>query len=174
VETLEASVRAVRAGQSVPEGGYGGAYIKDVEGETREEMLAFLLAEQRQVLESVKVNFDRWYFESELHEKNKVLGAVERLRELGLTFEEGGALWFKSQALGDDKNRVLVREDGRPTYFAADIAYHLDKFERGFDRLIDIWGTDHHGYVGRLKAALKALGQPVEKFEIIIGQLVTL
>ena len=174
VETLEASVRAVRAGQPVPEGGYGGTYIKDVEGETRAEMLEFLLAQQRQVLESVKVNFDRWFFESELHEQNKVRGAVDKLRGLGLTFEEGGALWFKSQALGDDKNRVLVRDDGRPTYFAADIAYHLDKFERGFDRLIDIWGTDHHGYVGRLKAALKALGQPVEKLEIIIGQLVTL
>ncbi|MFH1576285.1 MAG: arginine--tRNA ligase, partial [Candidatus Margulisiibacteriota bacterium] len=85
-----------------------------------------------------------------------------------------GAIWFKSQALGDDKNRVLMREDGRPTYFAADIAYHLNKFERGFDHLIDIWGTDHHGYLGRLTAALKVLGLPVEKFEIIIGQLVTL
>jgi arginyl-tRNA synthetase len=83
-------------------------------------------------------------------------------------------VWFKSQELGDDKNRVLIRNDGQPTYFSADIAYHLDKFARGYDRLINIWGTDHHGYVNRLKSALKILGQPIEKFEIIIGQLVTL
>jgi len=174
VENLEASVRAVRAGQPVPEGGYGGAYIKDVEGGTRSEMLEFLLGQQKKALTELSVHFDRWFYENELHDQGKVMGAVAILRDLGVTFEEGGATWFKSQALGDDKNRVLVREDGRPTYFAADIAYHLDKFARGYDRLIDIWGTDHHGYVGRLKAALKVLDQPVEKFEIIIGQLVTL
>lgn len=174
VENLEASVRAARAGQPAPEGGYGGAYIKDVQGQTRGEMLEFLLGQQKKALGQLGVNFDRWFYENELHDKGKVLGAVEVLRDLGVTFEEGGATWFKSQALGDDKNRVLVREDGRPTYFAADIAYHLDKFARGYGRLIDIWGTDHHGYVGRLKGALKVLDQPVDKFEIIIGQLVTL
>ncbi|MDD5593202.1 MAG: arginine--tRNA ligase [Candidatus Margulisbacteria bacterium] len=174
VETLEASVRARRAGRDIPEGGYGGEYIKEVKGETREEMLRSLLGEQQRILAELGVAFDRWFQESELHAAGKVMGAVQKLRDLGVTFEENGATWFKSQALGDDKNRVLVREDGRPTYFAADIAYHLDKFSRGFDRLINIWGTDHHGYVGRLKAALKILGLPVESFEIIIGQLVTL
>ena len=103
-----------------------------------------------------------------------MLAAVEQLKRNHQTFEEGGAVWFKSQEHGDDKNRVLVREDGKPTYFAADVAYHLNKFNRGYDLMIDIWGTDHHGYVQRLKAALKALGLPAEKLEIIIGQLVAL
>jgi arginyl-tRNA synthetase len=174
VDRLEASVRARRAGNEVPEGGYGGEYIKEVQGETREEMLGFLLSQQRATLDQLGVKFDNWYQESSLHEKDKIGLAVQKLHDLNVTFEEGGAIWFKSSALGDDKNRVLVREDKRPTYFAADIAYHLEKYERGFDRLIDLWGTDHHGYVGRLKAALKVLGQPVDCFEIIIGQLVSL
>ncbi|MBN3033882.1 MAG: arginine--tRNA ligase [Candidatus Saganbacteria bacterium] len=174
VENLEASVRAVRAGQPVPEGGYGGAYIKDVQGGTRKEMLAFLLGQQQETLRQLGITFDRWSYENELHDRGEVLAAVQKLRDLGATFEEGGATWFKAQELGDDKNRVLTREDGRPTYFAADIAYHLDKFARGYGRLIDIWGTDHHGYAPRLKAALKVLDQPADKFEIIIGQLVTL
>jgi arginyl-tRNA synthetase len=174
VEKLEASVKARREGKEIPEGGYGGDYIKEVKGETRAEMLEFLLAQQRQTLGALEVKFDRWFYENELHDRGAVVAAVEKLKNIGVTFEEGGATWFKSMDQGDDKNRVLRREDGRPTYFAADIAYHLDKFARGYDRLIDIWGTDHHGYVGRLKAALKVLGQPVEKFEIIIGQLVTL
>ena len=95
-------------------------------------------------------------------------------KKTGHTFFEDGALWFKSQDHGDDKNRVLVRENGEPTYFTADIAYHLDKFSRGYDQLIDVWGADHHGYVPRLKAALKVLGLPVDHFEVIIGQLVSL
>lgn len=174
VEKLEASVKARREGKAVPEGGYGGAYVGEVAGETRDEMLDYLLQQQKKTLADLKVSFNKWFFESELHNKDKVRWAIEKLHDLGVTFEEEGAMWFKSQALGDDKNRVLTREDGRPTYFAADIAYHLGKFERGYDRLIDIWGTDHHGYVGRLKAAMKVLRQPVEKLEIIIGQLVTL
>ncbi|MBU0573950.1 MAG: arginine--tRNA ligase, partial [Candidatus Margulisbacteria bacterium] len=90
-------------------------------------------------------------------------------------FEEDGALWFKSQEMGDDKNRVLRRATGETTYFAADLAYHQNKFERGYDNLIDIWGTDHHGYVNRMKMALKAMGFPVDsKLQIIIGQLVSL
>ncbi|MBU0671983.1 MAG: arginine--tRNA ligase [Candidatus Margulisbacteria bacterium] len=174
VEKLEASVKARRQNIEIPAGGYGGEYIKEVEGETRAEMLAFLMDQQKSVLKALSVEFDTWFAESELHKQDKIRWAIEKLHGLGVTFEESGAIWFKSQALGDDKNRVLMREDGRPTYFAADIAYHLNKFERGFDHLIDIWGTDHHGYLGRLTAALKVLGLPVEKFEIIIGQLVTL
>jgi arginyl-tRNA synthetase len=174
VEKLVQSVKAVREGKAVPDGGYGGAYIKEVRGESKEEIVDFMLRQQKQTLTALGVNYDRWYYESELHEKDLVRGAVEKLRALGKTFEEDGAIWFKSQELGDDKNRVLIRADGQPTYFAADIAYHLDKFGRGYDHLIDIWGTDHHGYVGRLKAALRVLDQPVESFEIIIGQLVTL
>ena len=137
-------------------------------------MLDILISEQKLTLKNLDVNFDHWYLESDLHEKQLVKQAIAKLHDLGKTFEEGGAVWFKAQELGDDKNRVLVREDGQTTYFAADIAYHLDKFNRGFDQLINIWGTDHHGYVSRLKAALGALGLPAEKLEIIIGQLVTL
>lgn len=174
VEKLYASVIASRTGQPVPENGYGGAYVKEIKGETIGEMLAFNLDEQKRVLSSVRVEFDRFFFENELHDQNLVLGAVEQLKRNHQTFEEGGAIWFKSQEHGDDKNRVLVREDGKPTYFAADVAYHLNKFNRGYDLMIDIWGTDHHGYVQRLKAALKALGLPAEKLEIIIGQLVAL
>jgi arginyl-tRNA synthetase len=174
VEKLEASVRALRAGKEIPEGGYGGAYISEVKGETKNEMLENLIRQQKDTLHALGVEFNKWFFESELHKAGKILLAIEKLHDLGATFEEEGAIWFKSQSLGDDKNRVLMREDGRPTYFAADIAYHLDKFARGYDRLINIWGTDHHGYVGRLKAAMKVLGAPVGNFEIIIGQLVTL
>lgn len=174
VEKLYASVLAARAGKPVPEGGYGGAYVKDIPGADQREMLANILAEQQRVLGRLGVSFDHFFFESELHQNEQVKWCVEKLHDLGKTFEEGGAIWFKASEYGDDKDRVLVREDGQTTYFAADIAYHLNKFQRGFDQLIDIWGTDHHGYINRLKAALKALGQPVEKFEIIIGQLVTL
>ncbi|MBN2057470.1 MAG: arginine--tRNA ligase [Candidatus Saganbacteria bacterium] len=174
VEKFEASVLARRQDEQPPEGGYGGSYVSSVKGNTRAEMLACMLEEQRQTLHQAGVDFNNWYEESSLHEKDKLRWAVEKLHDLRVTFEEEGAIWFKSEALGDDKNRVLMRADGRPTYFTADIAYHLDKFERGFDRLINIWGTDHHGYVSRLKAALKVLDLPVENFEIIIGQLVTL
>jgi len=186
INKLVLSVEAVREGKTVPEGGYGGEYIKELADRTEIKerkkidssfsklLIEIILAEQKKTIQQLGISFDRWYFESELHAGNKVKAAVQKLHDLGVTFEEGGAIWFKSQALGDDKNRVLIREDGQSTYFASDIAYHLDKFERGFDHLINIWGTDHHGYIGRLKAAMKILGQPADKLEIIIGQLVTL
>lgn len=174
VEKLVESVEAVREGKEIPEGGYGGSYIREVKGESRKEIVAFILQGQRKTLDNLGVKFDRWFYESELHEKGEVKLAIEKLEKNHKTFMEEGALWFKSQELGDDKNRVLVREDGQPTYFAADLAYHLDKFSRGYDLLINIWGTDHHGYVKRMKAAVEAMGFPAEKLEIIIGQLVTL
>ncbi|MEE8638023.1 MAG: arginine--tRNA ligase [Candidatus Margulisiibacteriota bacterium] len=177
VELLVESVRATREGREVPEGGYGGDYVKEIgkqKAESKKQILDLIIDEQKKTLENLGIKFDRWFYENELHQKEKVRWAVEKLHSLRVTFEEGGAIWFKSQELGDDKNRVLIREDGNPTYFAADIAYHLDKFSRGYDHLIDIWGTDHHGYVRRLRAAMQALDQPVEKLEIIIGQLVTL
>jgi len=174
VEKLEASVLAARAGKDVPEGGYGGSYIKDVQGGTREEMLSSILDQQKTILNSLGVEFDNWFMESKLHDKNEVEAAVNILKEKKLTFEKEGALWFKATEFGDDKDRVLIREDGRPTYFAADLAYHYDKFERGFDHLINIWGTDHHGYVKRIKQAVGAMGFAQDKLEIIIGQLVAL
>jgi arginyl-tRNA synthetase len=174
VDKLWASVQAARTGQPVPENGYGGAYVKEVKGETKEECLRSILTEQKTTLQQLGVEFTRYFNESDLHAKGEVKEAIDRLAKNGKTIIEDGAVWFKSQELGDDKNRVLVRADGTPTYFAADLAYHLDKFSRGFDRLIDIWGTDHHGYVKRLKAAVGAMGLPAEQLEIIIGQLVTL
>src|SRR5690606_6156673 len=99
---------------------------------------------------------------------------IEELEKRGVTYREEGALWFRSTDFGDDKDRVVVRADGTPTYLAADIAYHLDKFHRGYTRLIDIWGPDHHGYIARTKAAVQALGYAEEDLEIIILQLVRL
>ena len=174
VDKLEASVLARREGKDIPENGYGGGYIKDVPGESREEMLEFLLREQKEALKALKVEFDSWFMESTLHDKNEVEAAVKILKEKDLTFAKDGALWFKATQFGDDKDRVLIREDGRPTYFAADLAYHYDKYKRGFDHLINIWGTDHHGYVKRIKQAVGAMGFEQDKLEVIIGQLVAL
>ncbi|OGC23750.1 arginine--tRNA ligase [candidate division WOR-1 bacterium RIFOXYB2_FULL_42_35] len=176
IDKLIASVKAAKDGKPTPEGGYGGAYIQEIakqKAENSEEILASIIEEQKKTLGQLGVAFDNWFDESQLHDKNEVKLGVAKLHDLGMTFEEGGAIWFKSQELGDDKNRVLIRENGNSTYFSADIAYHLNKFSRA-DHLIDIWGTDHHGYVARLKAALKVMGLPVDKFEVIIGQLVTL
>ncbi len=174
VDKLWESVNAVRDGRGIPEGGYGGAYIKEIEGDSKEKAISFILGQQKDTLDKLGVHFDRFFNESELHAKGEVKEAVSRLEKNHKTIIEDGAVWFKSQELGDDKNRVLVRENGEPTYFAADLAYHLDKFSRGYDLLINIWGTDHHGYVKRMKAAVRAMGLPEEKLEIIIGQLVTL
>ena len=186
IEKLVESVMALQEGRDLPEGGYAGDYVKEIikqlgadkkglsSQELRDNLLNKIIEEQKKTLENLGVKFDRWFYESELHAKNQVKWAIDKLHEQRKTFEEDGALWFKSQELGDDKNRVLIRADGQTTYFAADIAYHLDKFSRGYDQIINLWGTDHHGYVGRLKAAMVALGLPAEKLEIIIGQLVTL
>jgi arginyl-tRNA synthetase len=120
--------------------------------------------------------FDYWAYESALHEGERSLvdGALERLGELGQTYTLDGALWLRSTAFGDDKDRVLVRSNGEFTYLASDVAYHEDKRERGFDRLINVWGADHHGYVVRLKAAYAALGGDPDKLELLIMQLVHL
>jgi arginyl-tRNA synthetase len=174
IEKLYKSVDAARKGEPVPEDGYGGAYIKDVKGESKAEILDYFISQQKKTLENLGVKYNKWFYENQLHDNKQVEKAVKQLEKKQATFKEGGALWFKSQDYGDDKNRVIIRENGNTTYFAADIAYHMDKFKRGYDHLIDIWGTDHHGYIKRLKGAIKALGEPVEEFEIIIGQLVTL
>jgi arginyl-tRNA synthetase len=120
------------------------------------------------------VEYDEWFSERSLTEKGAVNRAVERLREAGHLYELDGALWFRSSALGDEKDRVVVRENGQTTYFASDIAYHMDKLERGFERVIDIWGADHHGYVPRVKAALKALGDDPERLDVLLVQFAIL
>lgn len=181
VEKLEQSVIARIEGKEIPEGGYGGEYILKIAEELKEDrkdlknrVLKMMIERQKSVLEKLGVKFDRFFSEETLHKSGKVKEAIKKLQMMGKTIEEEGALWFKSQEYGDDKNRVLIRENGETTYFAADIAYHINKYERGYDRLIDVWGADHHGYVPRLKAAIKASGFDDAKFEVIIGQLVVL
>jgi arginyl-tRNA synthetase len=120
------------------------------------------------------VEYDEWFSERSLTEKGAVNRAIERLREAGHLYDLDGAVWFRSSAFGDEKDRVVVRENGQTTYFASDIAYHMDKLERGFDRVIDIWGADHHGYVPRVKAALKALGDDPERLDVLLVQFAIL
>ncbi len=133
-----------------------------------------LLNDIRTDLEEFGVVFDRWYSERSLLDSGAIDRAVETLRKAGYAYDKDGAVWFKSTSFGDDKDRVVIRENGAPTYFASDIAYHMEKFERGFDRIIDIWGADHHGYVARVKGALAALGKNPDAFEVPIVQMVHL
>lgn len=125
-------------------------------------------------LEAFNVHFDTWFSEQTLHDAGKIEKACDTLMENGNMYEKDGALWLKSTAYGDDKDRVVIRDNGVPTYLAADIAYHKDKLERGFDKLINIWGADHHGYVIRIKAAIAALGYDPKKLEVMLLQMVSL
>ena len=139
-------------------------------GFARNEMLSI----QKRLLENFNVHFDNYFSELTLHKSGKVDFCINKLRELGLLYEKDGATWFKSTNYTDDQDRVIKKADGSNTYLTADIAYHYDKFERGFDRLIDIWGADHHGYIPRMKASIDALGHDSNKFEVLLGQLVNL
>ena len=139
------------------------AYVRDA-----------MIEEMRGDLEEFGVVFDNWYSEGEMKAGGAIERAVAELREAGCIYEREGALWFRSTAFGDEKDRVVVRENGESTYFASDIAYHRDKFERGFERVIDVWGADHHGYVPRLEGALRALGRDPDRFEIVVLQFVNL
>ena len=132
------------------------------------------LAGLKEDLEAFGVTFDVWFSEKSLHEANKIHEAVDFLKERGYIYEQGGALWLNSTAQGDDKDRVVIRDNGVPTYFAADIAYHRNKFERGFARVINLWGADHHGYIARVKAAVNALGFDANNLEIMLLQMVRL
>ncbi len=177
---------------------YQGAYIADIaqeildaegtvwadadpsqrEAHFRETAYRQVLDHLKRVLHGIGVDFDVWFSECTLHEVDvdgdtAIERTIARLREGGYIFELDGALWFRATDFGDDKDRVLKKADGDYTYFAADIAYHADKFDRGFDRVIDIWGADHHGYVKRMEAAVAALGHE-GKLDVVIGQLVNL
>ncbi len=132
------------------------------------------LADCRSDLAEFGISFDCWYSEQSLYEAGKVARAAERLDAAGQLYTKDGARWFRSTAFGDEKDRVVQRENGQYTYFASDIAYHLDKFERGFDRVIDVWGADHHGYVSRVKGALAALGTNPEQLDIALVQFAVL
>ncbi|MFH0702022.1 MAG: arginine--tRNA ligase [bacterium] len=135
---------------------------------------ALLLQEQKDLLYRFKVDFDFWYSESTLHERGKVKEAIEKLKIQDEIYEKDGAVWFKSSKYGDDQDRVIIKSDGAYTYLTADIAYHYDKLKRGFDKLINIWGADHHGYVPRIKASIEALGYDNDCLEVLLGQLVNL
>lgn len=129
---------------------------------------------QRGLLDNFRVHFDNFYSELTLHKSGKVDECVQKLRDSGKIYEKEGAVWFKSSDYGDDQDRVIKKADGSNTYLTADIAYHVDKLERGFDRMINIWGADHHGYVARVKASIEALGYNPNKLEVLLGQLVNL
>ena len=176
-----------------PEEGYPGEYVRDIAAELLREEPALarmsqaervarlrdvavdrMLERQRRDLEAFGVHFDVWFRERTLHEQGRVQQVLQELERRGFLYEAEGARWLRSTAFGDDKDRVVVKSDGALTYLASDIAYHDDKFRRGFDLVIDIWGPDHHGYVARMKAAMQALGYAPERLEIVILQLVSL
>lgn len=156
----------------------GDRYLEASPSERRRALTEYALREKlahiRRVLEEFRVKYDVWFSEQSLHDSGAVEEAVKQLTERGYTYEQDGALWFRASRFGDVKDEVLVRSNGQPTYFAADIAYHLNKFQRGFDRVINVWGADHHGHVARMHAAMEALGQDPGRLEVILMQLVRL
>jgi len=140
----------------------------------REYGLKYELKKLQDDLEAFRVPFDVWFSETSLYKNGKIDDALNVLKERGHVFEEGGATWFRSTELGDDKDRVLIKNDGSYTYLTPDLAYHRDKFERGFNTVINIWGADHHGYIPRMKAAVEALGYNRENLEVAVIQMVQL
>ena len=199
IDNLAASVNArylELLGQAVdfPEDGYHGRDIIDTAqriinnhgdkylalpaverlAEFKELALVEKLAGVKEDLEQFGVTFDVWYSERTLHQNQAVAKTCEFLKANGSMYEKDGALWLKSTAYGDDKDRVVIRDNGVPTYLASDIAYHRHKYDRGFERLINIWGADHHGYISRVKAAIAAMGYNPDNLEILILQMVSL
>ena len=180
------SVQAAAQGKPIPEDGYQGDYINDLAAEVvaadsnistseefREAAYKVQLAQQQSVLETFNTHFDIWFSERSLHESKAVDHALDKLRSQGHVFEVDGAVWLRTTDFGDDKDRVIVKEDGDLTYFASDTAYYINKRERGFDICIYMLGADHHGYVNRLKATAACAGDdPAYNVEILIGKLV--
>jgi arginyl-tRNA synthetase len=175
-----------------PDDGYRGEYIADladiITGETNLGLLSeedaistcsqkgkeIMLKDIEEDLERFRVSFDAWFSESDLHESGLLGSALQSLREKGQLYEEGGATWIRTSLFGDDKDRVIRKGDGQFTYFAADIAYHLQKFRKGYWKAINIWGADHHGYIPRVKAALSSHGVSPEWLSVVLIQLVKL
>jgi arginyl-tRNA synthetase len=187
IDKLGASVRALRVGEEVPEDGYHGDYVADLAAAVPDEVwtaatergadadavlgqwaAGHVRSQIEASLERLGVHFDVWKSEGSLHAEGWVDRAIERLRAGGHVYEQDGALWFRSTAFGDDKDRVIIRSNGRPTYFAADIGYVTEKFSRGFDHLIYIWGVDHHGTVARNRNAAEAMGYDREAVQMLL------
>lgn len=135
---------------------------------------AKMLDMQKELLKNFKVEFDCFFSELSLRERGDVENCISKLQESGMLYEKDGALWFKSSEFGDDQDRVIRKSDGSDTYLTADIAYHYDKLKRGYQKMINIWGADHHGYVARMRAAIEALGYKPDSLEVLLGQLVNL
>ena len=183
---LGESIQALARGEKVPEDGYRGDYVQRLvrsspargrRGRDRAGGRGAMVAEHGALAARLRVEgFDRWAYESALHEgdPSQVDHTLAILEQQGHTYRSEGALWLRTTEFGDDKDRVLVRSNGEHTYFASDIAYHQDKRERGFERQIDVWGADHHGYIPRMKAAYAALGGDPDELELLIMQLVHL
>ncbi|MDM8538783.1 arginine--tRNA ligase [Desulfobacterales bacterium HSG17] len=185
-----------KAGKSIdfPDDCYKGDYIKEIAHEIIEEHgEQFVQKDEKKaiavcakyaakiILKGIKedladfgVEFDQWFSEQSLYDSKRVEKAIKEFQSKNLIYEEDGALWFRTQDFGDEKNRVVVRNNGLTTYFASDIAYHKEKYERGFDRVIDVWGADHHGYIQRINASIVASGKKSKQFEVILVQLVNL
>jgi arginyl-tRNA synthetase len=185
VARLGASILARARGEDVPEDGYQGEYVADLAAqipgaadmdpsELAARGVELMLERNRATMEAYRVHFDTWFSERSLYdgEPNAVQRAYELLEAQGHLYRSEGALWLRTTDTGDDKDRVLERSNGEPTYFASDIGYHADKLARGYDRLVNVFGADHHGYIGRMKAAIAALGTDPDRLEILIMQFV--
>jgi arginyl-tRNA synthetase len=177
-----------------PKDCYQGDYIKDIAQELHGKMGTDLSGKEEAegisicakyaasvILEGIKedlagfgVEYDQWFSEQSLYDSNRVQKAIEDFKAKDLIYEKDGALWFRTEDFGDEKDRVVVRNNGITTYFASDIAYHMEKFDRGFDRVIDVWGADHHGYINRINASIDASGKNSDQFDVILVQLVNL
>jgi arginyl-tRNA synthetase len=190
LDTFAASLYARFQGKEPPEDGYQGDYLVDMaarlraelgddvsEDDAREWGARDVVEHLRGDLERIGVHFDTWFSERSLHDEGKVAAVLTRLEGAGQTYERDGATWLRSEALGDQRDRVLVKSDGSTTYLCNDLAYHLDKIDRGWDHLIDIWGADHHGQVKSIQVGMRALGVGTDDApepEVILGQLVKL
>jgi arginyl-tRNA synthetase len=182
-------------GESIefPEDGYQAAYVTELAAQYREEQgeltgipddeavelcarfgVGKILKWIETDLRDFGIEFDNWYSEKSLYDRDMVDQELKKLAEKGLSFEHDDALWLRTTEFGDDKDRVLIKSDGSYTYFASDVAYHMEKFDRGFDRVIDVWGADHHGYIPRMKAMLSGWGHPPEELEVLLIQMVNL
>jgi arginyl-tRNA synthetase len=174
------SLAARANGEEPPEDGYHGQYVRDwaaelpADADPLEWGEARAIADHREVLDALGIGFDVWFSERSLVASGAIEATLDDLRSRHMAFDDDGAVWLRSTAFGDDKDRVLVKSDGQLTYLTPDIAYHRDKFGRGFDLLIDVWGADHHGYVPRMKAAIEALGHDPDELEVALTQLVKL